>query len=369
MTPTRTRPIIRRLGLLAAATAMLLAAAPAPAHAAPSMTAKKIVDGLNEPVAFTFGPGNTIWYVEKSSGEVHTYDIDTAVDESFYTVSGVDASGERGLLGIALHPDYPSKSFVYVYATRTVDGHLRNQIVRLTDVNGSGRNLKVIFSAPASPSPYHNGGRILFGPDGMLYAIVGEGHDPANAQDLTHNDRGKILRMTPNGGVPGSNPFQGSRTWAYGIRNSFGFAFDPETGDLWETENGPECNDELNRIRRGRNFGWGPNETCSGAAPRNTNQDGRHPVLPLRWYTPTIAPTGMAFCEKCGLGSISEGRFFFGADNTDEIRRVSLNDSRTGIRGVEVVYTHSSEVLSMEVGPGGRIYFSDFAGIYELVRS
>lgn len=368
-TRTRSRTRLRTFGLFAAATATAALLAAAPAHAAPSITAKRIVGGLNEPVAFAFGPGNKIWYVGKSSGEVHTYDTDTAADKTFFTVSGVDASGERGLLGIALHPDYPSRPFVYVYATRKAGGHLRNQIVRLTDVNGTGRHLKVIFSAPASSSPYHNGGRILFGTDGMLYAIVGEGHDAANAQDLTHNDRGKILRMTSNGGVPGSNPFQGSRIWAYGIRNSFGFAFDPETGDLWETENGPECNDELNRIRKGKNYGWGPSETCSGRAPRNTNQDGPHPVLPLRWYTPTIAPTGMAFCEKCGLGSIAEGRFFFGADNTDEIRRVSLNDSRTDIRGVKVVYTHSSEVLSMEVAPGGTIYFSDFGGIYKLVRS
>lgn len=367
MTPSRSR--IRRSGLVAAAVTMVLAAAPAPAHAALSITAKKVVGGLNEPVAFTFGPGNKIWYVEKSTGAIRAYDVDTDSDEVFFTVSGVDASGERGMLGIALHPDYPSKPFVYAYVTRTVNGHLRNQIVRLTDSGGRGLHLKVIFTAPASSSPYHNGGRILFGPDGMLYAIVGEGHNPVNAQDTTNNDRGKILRMTPTGDAPSSNPFPHNRIWAYGIRNSFGFAFDPETGRLWETENGPECNDELNRIRKGKNYGWGPNETCSGSAPENTNQDGPNPILPLRWYTPTIAPTGMAFCERCGLGATGDGRFFFGADNTDEIRRVTLNDARTNIRAQKVVYTHSSEVLSMEVGPGGTIYFSDFGAIYKLVRS
>ncbi len=369
MTPTRTPTRLRRLCIAIAATALLPAAASTPAYASTSITAKKVVGGLNQPVAFTFGPGNQIWYVEKSTGEIHTYDMDTEVDRRFFTVSGVDASGERGMLGIALNPDYPSKPFVYVYATRSVHGQLRNQILRLTDENGSGSALDVIFTAPASSSPYHNGGRILFGADGMLYAIVGEGHDPSNAQDLTDNDRGKILRMTPSGRAPDSNPFGGSRIWAYGIRNSFGFAFDPETGNLWETENGPECNDELNRILEGENYGWGPHETCSGTSPQNTNQDGSDPILPLRWYTPTIAPTGMAFCESCGLGAASNGRFFFGADNTDEIRRVTLNDARTRIRTVKVVYTHSSEVLSMEVGPSGAIYFSDFGGIYKLVRS
>jgi glucose/arabinose dehydrogenase len=250
-----------------------------------------------------------------------------------------------------------------------VSGALRNQILRFTDTSGTGTAQTVIFSAPASSSPYHNGGRILFGPDGMLYAIVGEGHDPRNAQDTTRNNRGKILRMTPSGGVPSDNPIANSRIFAYGIRNSFGFAFDPQRNRLWETENGPSCNDELNLIRRGANYGWGPNETCNGSSPGNTNQDGPNPVMPKRWYTPTIAPTGIAFCQACGLGSPNSGKLFFGAYNTGAVRAVTLNARRTGVTGQRIAYTHPSGVLSMEVGPNGVLYFSDSAAIYKLVRS
>jgi glucose/arabinose dehydrogenase len=203
----------------------------------------------------------------------------------------------------------------------------------------------------------------------MLYAIVGDGHDSANAQDTTDNDRGKILRMTPRGDAPKTNPIAGSRIWAYGIRNSFGFAFDPQTGDLWETENGPECNDELNPIIEGENYGWGPNETCSGQSPENTNQDGPDPVLPELWYTPTIAPTGIAFCERCGLGVKTNGALLFGAANTGDVRRVTLNASRSHVTGQKVVYTHPESVLSIEVAPDGTIYFSDFGAIYRLVKS
>jgi glucose/arabinose dehydrogenase len=337
------------------------------AGAAPTLVARPVVSGLDQPVAFTFGPGRVLWYVEKATGEVRTYDLDTERDHLFADVPGVDAEGERGLLGIALHPDYPAEPYVYVYATRSVNGHLRNQILRITDRNGSGAHRRVIFSAPASSSPYHNGGRISFGPDGMLYAVVGDGHDASNAQDLSNNDRGKILRMTPDGDVPATNPRDGLM-FAYGLRNSFGFAFDPLEDRLWQTENGPECNDELNLIRKGSNYGWGPSETCSGSSPANTNGDGPNPVLPELFYEQTIGITGIAFCDGCGLGHSNQGRAFFGSVNDGTITRITLNARRTGIRRDVHVYAHTSGVLSIEVGPGGRLYFSDFRGVYRLTR-
>jgi glucose/arabinose dehydrogenase len=359
----------RGIGLaLCVALALGVATLPTTSRAANAIRAKVVLSGLNVPTAFTFGPDGTIWYVEKATGRIRIADPAAGTDRAFFDVSGVNAEGERGMLGIALHPRFPARPFVYVYATRSVQGRLRNQILRLTDTDGRGSHLRVIFSATASASPYHNGGRILFGPDGMLYAIVGDGHDAANAQDRTGNDRGKILRMTPSGGRPPSNPFPRSRIWAYGIRNSFGFAFDPRTGRLWETENGPSCNDELNRIVRGRNYGWGPSETCSGQAPRNTNRDGPAPVLPKRWYTPTIAPTGIAFCQRCGLGATSNGTLFFGAYNTGDIRRVRLNADRLGVLRQAIVYRHPQGILSMEVGPDRGLYFSDAGAVYELVR-
>ncbi len=340
----------------------------APAAAAPAIDAKPVVTGLDMPTAFTFSAGPVIWYVEKSNGQIHTYDPATDQDRLFATIPGVNADGERGMLGIAVDPGYPSRPYVYVYATRTASGRLRNQILRLTDSAGTGTNRTVLWSSPASSTPYHNGGHIAFGPDGMLYAVVGDGHHASNAQDRTRNDRGKVLRMTRAGRVPKDNPFARSRIFAYGIRNSFGFAFDPQTGRLWESENGPACNDELNRIIPGRNYGWGPHATCSGRAPRNTNRDGPKPVLPKLWYTPTIAPTGVAFCRDCRLGARSRGRLFFGAYNTGAIRRVTLTRERTDVRGQKVVYRHGSGILSIQAAPGGALYFSDATGIYRLVR-
>jgi glucose/arabinose dehydrogenase len=361
--PIRRRSAVRTAValVLGASTALVLGATPASA-----IGADRVLDGLDQPVAFTFDADGRIWYVEKATGEIHIADRDADTDVTFADVPGVDSQGERGLLGIALHPGFASHPFVYVYATRTVNGHLKNQVLRYRDTNDASSDRTVIFSSAASSSAYHNGGHIAFGPDGKLYVIVGDGHDSSNAQQRA-DVRGKILRLNPDGSIPDRNPF-GTRLWAYGIRNSFGFTFDPETGRLWETENGPECNDEINLIRRGGNYGWGPSETCSGASPGNTNQDGPHPIRPRLVYGNTIAVTGIAFCHRCGLGSANDGAAFHAAANDGRITRLLFDRTRTDVRHHSIVYDHGDSTLSVEVGPRHRIYFSDFSGISVLTR-
>lgn len=326
-----------------------------------------VVTGLNFPAAFTFAPDGRIFYGERLTGEVRVYNPSNGSDTLFFTVPNVVAIGEQGLLGVALAPGYPTRPFVYAYATRNLGGTDRNQIVRMRDVGGTGRDMRVIWSSDVEAASTHNGGRILFGPDSKLYALTGDAADTSNSQNLG-NDAGKVLRLNPTGTIPPGNPFPGSPIWAYGIRNSYGFGFDPINGFLWETENGPLCNDELNLIQKGLNYGWGPNQTCSTPPPppQNTNQDGPNPVQPQVWFTPVIAPTGLAFCVGCGITS-AEGAFFFGAFNDDRIRQCTLNPNRTLIVSTTIVYTHSDFILSMERGPDNAVYFSDSSGIWKLV--
>jgi glucose/arabinose dehydrogenase len=332
--------------------------------------AQLVVGGLDYPAAFTFAPDGRIFYGERFTGEIRIYDPGSGSNTLFATIPDLSTQGEQGLLGLALHPQYPTAPFVFAYATRvSKDGSLRNQIIRLFDDGGSGTFPKIIFSSDTVAGAYHDGGRILFGPDDSLYAIVGEGHSPGNAQDLT-NYAGKILRMTDRGRPAPGNPNPRKLTFAYGIRNSYGFTFDPVTSLLWETENGPACNDEINLVQSGKNYGWGPTQTCSTPPPPpgNTNQDGPNPVFPLSWFTPTIAPVGDAFCTGCGLTG-SEGTLFFGAYNTSQIRRAVLTPDRMGISSITTVYTHSSSPLSMEVGIDAALYFSEQGGIYKLVQT
>jgi aldose sugar dehydrogenase len=334
----------------------------------PAISAVPVISGIDWPAAFTIDRDGRIFYGNRLTGEIRIYDPASALDTLFYTVPGLMSEVERGLLGIALHPRYPTAPLVYVYATRDVNGQPRNQIIRIRDGAGVGQSPRVIWTENIVAAENHQGGRILFGPRGRLFAVVGDATNPANSQD-PKVDAGRMLRMTTSGSAPPDNPVPGSLMWAYGIRNSFGFTFDPLTDDLWETENGPICNDELNRIDPGANYGWGLHWSCETPPlpPENTNQDGPNPVLPEWYFDSTIAPVGAAFCVGCGIAS-AEGAFFFGAWNDFTIRQVTLSADRLHITAVTDAYTHSHLLLSLERAPDGTVYFSDLEGIWKLVE-
>ena len=355
-----------RFAVVAAMTTGSLFGVPGAAHAA-GIVAQPVKVGLLDPTAFTFGPGGLIWYVERVHDQIRILNPATGKSTKFFTVTGGVST-----VGIVLHPNYPTKPWVYVYGTRTVGGVKLDQVLRINDHNGKGAGLKVLLSRPAAPPgpTSHHGGRLLFGPDGFLYLIVGDEADPAHSQDPS-DIAGKVLRMTANGTAAPGNPVHGSRVFASGIRNSIGYDFDPATGRLWLMDNGPECNDELDLISAGANYGWGPSETCATppAAPANTNRDGPSPVLPKLWFSTTIGPTGLAFCAGCGLGTGSDGAIFFGDYNGDSIHEATLNAAHDQVVTSSVVFTHSDHVLSLEVGPGGAMYFSDRGGIYRLASS
>jgi glucose/arabinose dehydrogenase len=327
---------------------------------------RPVARGLDHPATFVFDHSGAIFYGERLTGEIRRIDPATGKNTSVFMVPHVvgDVTNEQGLVGLTLPPSFPEQPWLYAYATRMVHGVARDQILRIRMDGDRGTSLEVLLDVEVA-GVRHNGGRMLFGPDGMLYVVVGETLQSDLAQDRSVNG-GKILRMTPTAGIPKDNPFPGSRVYSFGHRNSFGLAFDPESTDLWETENGPECNDELNRIEPGRNYGWGPSETCTGTAPDDTNQDGPKPVAPQLFYPTTIGPTGIAFCDHCGLGSAREGDLFFGAFNTGDIHEVELSaDRRTAVRD-STPFNHGNLVLSIEPGPNGALYFSDGFGIFRL---
>jgi len=326
----------------------------------------RIVGGLHQAVAFTFDPAGRIWFVEKAEGDVRIYDPVSGRNSLFFRVPDVFAEAEQGLVGIELDPGYPARPYVYLYATRFMGGSLRDQLLRVADRGGRGAGLRVLWDSLASSGHEHSGGRLLFGPDGALYMTVGDALEPAAAQDPA-SERGKILRMTPDAKPAPGNPFPDSRVYASGFRNSFGIAFDPLTGNLWETENGPSCNDEVNRVLPGTNYGWGPNGDCPEEAdPSSTNVDGDNRVPPELTFTPTIAPTGIAFCFGCGLGRRSEGALFFGDYNDGAIRRATLDKDREHIVDDEVVAHGPDLALSVEVGSDGALYFSSYIAIFRL---
>jgi glucose/arabinose dehydrogenase len=356
---------MRRMGITAALVSLFVAglvgttAGPAMAG---GVKAVRVASGLASPVGFTFAPAGRLVYIERNTGWLRFRNLQTGFGRRVHRIKSVNFDGERGALGVALHPSWPTQPFVYVFVTRnTVDG-LRNQVLRIRIENGRGVAVRVLLSVVAGPASNHNGGRILFGPDQKLYVVIGDNANSSNSQDRSSNLHGKILRLNPDGSIPATNP-AGSRIWAYGIRNSIGFAFDPRNGRLWESENGPSCNDEVNRIVRSGNFGWGPSESCP-----NTNNSGPTPrILPRYTFVGTVGLTGLAFCDACGLGPAFDGDLLVGAVNDGRIRRFDLDATRTGFdAGPLLVLDHAGPVISLEVGPNGRIFFSDFGAIYRL---
>jgi glucose/arabinose dehydrogenase len=349
---------------------LLVAAAPPSSSVADAaVQSELVVPCRNEgqecwPTAFDFTPDGDIYYVERFTGQIRVFDPSTRRDRFWKDIGPVGTGPEQGLLGIALDPDWPGAPWVYAYYTQPRP--LENRIVKISVLADGSFQTELLVTIPAAD--FHNGGVIEFGPDGMLYAVTGDNAgDPAEAQDET-SLLGKVLRMTKTGDIPPDNPFPGSHAFSYGHRNSFGLAFDPVTGKLWQTENGPECNDEINLVLRGQNYGWGHSADCPA-----TNRDGPD-IVPPRWvYGTAIAPTGAIFCDRCGLGPASEGALLFGSFGSFSGRVVdhalhglSLNDDRTEVASEELLFGHTAPILAVEGSPGDDIYFSDPNGIYRL---
>ncbi|MEY2475946.1 MAG: hypothetical protein QOG87_1261 [Actinomycetota bacterium] len=330
------------------------------ADAADPLIATPVVQGLAYPSMFTVGSDGRIFWTELQTGNIGVFRPDTNTKTIYATVPDLCTAADQGLFGVALHHLYPGESTVFAYATRLVAGVCHNQVIRLKP----GQPLAVLASEPYTGE--HIGGRIMIGPDTKLWVSTGEGGSAANAQDPA-TTKGKILRMNRDGTVPSDNPTPGSLVYAHGFRNVFGFDFDPATGRLWATENGPNCNDEINLVLPGGNYGWGPAAICEGLAPGNTNADGTAVQLPKFWYSPSDGPTGAAFCSGCGIASL-EGKLLYGGWQYGDLRALTLDSTRQSITEQVLAFRHAKveAPLSLETGPDGAVYFSDKTAIYRL---
>jgi aldose sugar dehydrogenase len=253
-------------------TASAPAAAPAPVSGPPQVDGV-VADGFTSPWGLAFLPDGTALVSERDTAVIKRVGTDGSVTE-VGEIPGVEPQGEGGLLGIAFRDNW-----LYVYFTGADD----NRIVRLPYTEGRLGEPEVLLDGiPAAGR--HNGGRLAFGPDGMLYAGTGDAGNEPYSQD-PESLGGKILRMTSDGSVPADNPFPGSYVWSLGHRNVQGLAFDDQQR-LWASEFGQNTFDELNRIEAGANYGW-PEVEGAGGAPEF--------VDPLAtWPTHQASPSGVA---------------------------------------------------------------------------
>ena len=256
------------IGLLIA----VVAAAVTPAAAATlpaGFTEAQIASGLASPTAMQFAPDGRLFVCEQG-GRLRVISNGVLLPTPFVTLT-VNASGERGLLGVAFDPAFPVNHFVYVYYTATTPT-VHNRISRFVangDVAQPGSEVVLLDLDTLSGATNHNGGALAFGPDGKLYAAVGENATGGNAQLFT-NLLGKILRLNSDGSVPADNPFFTTTTgrnrtiWALGLRNPFTFAFRPGSAEMFINDVGQNTWEEINDGQPGANYGWPETEGQTG---------------------------------------------------------------------------------------------------------
>ncbi len=323
----------------------------------PSFTVETPFTGLNLPVTLAFAPDGRLFFNELNTGRVRVIENGQLLAQPFAELP-VLTSGERGLIGLAFDPNFNINGYVYLLH-HLADPTVRARIVRFTDFENQGIGLAVIVDDLPSTS-IHNGGNIGFGPDGMLYVTVGDGQDPANSQNMD-SVNGKILRYVPNGSIPASNPY-GSFRAAYnlGLRNSFDFDFHPLTGTIYASENGPDCDDEINRIVPGANYGWRPNYPCGDTDILF--------VTPIIRFTPVIAPTGITFYTGSPFPQF-QGDLFMVDFNNGQVQRFAVDEPQLGVISESAVLVDGDfgALFDIVEGPDGFIYFSSSDAIHRLV--
>ncbi|MGW2890453.1 PQQ-dependent sugar dehydrogenase [Streptomyces griseoruber] len=248
---------------------------------------RTVAEGLNSPWGLAPLPEGGLLVASRDEGTITHVDESTGRKTEVGEVPGVSAAGEGGLLGLALSPDYASDHMVYAYLTSVSD----NRIVRM--IYDPKRPAGDRLGAPDTvfkgipKGMIHNGGRIAFGPDGMLYVGTGESGDRGLAQDK-ESLGGKILRLTPEGEPAPGNPFPDSAVYSYGHRNVQGLAWDSEQR-LFASEFGQNTWDELNAIKPGGNYGW--------PAAEGESDDSAYVNPIAEWHTDDASPSGIAYAE------------------------------------------------------------------------
>ncbi|MBA3749863.1 MAG: PQQ-dependent sugar dehydrogenase [Nitrosopumilus sp.] len=346
-------------------------------------------EGLSFPTSMVFVDNNTIMVLEKDKGTVRLISNGILQKEPILRVD-IDNKAERGLLGIAISKketntnnitlneihkhnsaliDFESspinsEHFIYLYFTEKIKNvpdnnnyTIRNRIYEYSWNGQSLSNSKLIMDLPAELGPYHNGGKLKIGPDNLLYAVIGDlvtinntlqNHLDENNRITIPNNSSVIIRINPsNGSFPIDNPFYKyyytdnnlkalSYYYAYGIRNSFGFDFDPITTKLWDTENGEKHYDEINLVEPGFNSGW---YKIMGPIARNNDStisdlvmiNGSYYSDPIfSWFSP-IGITDLEFLESPKLGKKYENNIFVGDINNGNLYFFEVNATRSGI--------------------------------------
>lgn len=330
-----------------------------------------LVTGLERPWAIAFLPKGRMLVTERP-GRLRVVSPDGTLSAPVSGLPAMDARGQGGLLDVALDPDHEKNGLIYWSYAEPREGGLNNTAVaRGRFVDGAAprvENVEVIFhQSPSLASTMHFGSRLVFGRDGKLFITLGERSIEEGRHQAQRMDGllGKVARINPDGTIPQDNPFAGKagvkpEIWSIGHRNIQSAALHPVTGELWEVEHGARGGDELNIVRKGRDYGWptisyGIEYRGTPITGGITSKEGME--QPLYYWDPVIAPSGMVFYTG-DLFPAWKGSLFIGGLGSTNLVRLALDGDR--VAGEERLLTDlqpkRERIRDVRQGPDGALY-------------
>jgi len=363
----------RTLTLFAAATAVvtLPVACSAPGDL-PPLRIEVVEPNAGYAIAMDISPDGRLFYIQAAGwGFVKSLqkDANGEYPPSEVLIRDMDvAEGpERGLLGLVLSPDFATTHHLFIYYTVPDENGdpAMGRIMRYTEADGElTEPTLIVDDLPAHAEQCcHFGGSLDFGPDGKLYLDFGDTNIPETAANPEMLE-GSILRYNPDGSIPDDNPFPGSPVYAYGFRNGFGMAWHPDSGALYSSENGNACDDELNLIEPGADYGWGVHAYDTCPYPDD------HATPPLLEWTPPIAPTGLTFYTGDVIPEFNRDLLLC-SFLTGQLSQIKLSEDGRQVENVEIVEVEGMDdfcLMDVLVGPDGWLYTTTGPIIYRIGR-
>jgi len=295
-----------------------------------------LAENLDKPRAIAVS--NDRIFVTEKDGMIKVIQNNTLLESPLATLRGADVF-DGGLLGIALHPNFSTNHYMYVFLTYEEDDNLWNKILKITESENKLQNAETILDKIPGSS-FTNGGFMKFGPDEKLYVGTGTVSDASHLPQDLDSLSGKILRLNDDGTIPDDNPFSNSPVYSLGHRNPQGMTWDDD-GNFFVAEFGPEKNDEINLIQAGKNYGW-PEEQCSG------DKDFEDALL---CYDPSIEPGGILFYSGDSLNF--ESSFIMASMRAANLYQLDFEE---GLSSQKSILSGIGRVRDVVQGPDGSLY-------------
>lgn len=325
-------------------------------NAQTNLQTKTVAANLDTPWEILWGPDNFIWFTERA-GKISRANPGTGEVSEVLQIDDAREVGEGGLLGMVLDPDFPTNNYFYVaYNFYAAGNDYREKIVRYTfnPETGKADNPLILISSITGANN-HNGCRLIISPDKKLIFTTGDAQFTSSSQDI-ESLNGKTLRINLDGSVPDDNPLTGSLVWTWGHRNPQGLAYSPDSTILYSSEHGPNNDDEINIIQKGRNYGW---PTVQGFCD-NSNEmafcNDSNVVEPIFAWTPTLAVAGIEFYNS-DLIPRWKNSLLLTSLKASKITQLLLNESGTDVLQTTDFFTGTfGRLRDICVSPEGKVY-------------